>query len=203
MGVVVPVLLGAMAAALAWLGLVLVGTVRQVEDLELRLAVLGMAMPGRVGRTGLPVGATAPGFEAPTLDGATFSSGTWRGREHLVLFAHPGCAPCETVVPEVLRSAGRGILPPSIVVSEGPAHPSTWDGVSGAEGRAVVVLQERSAIARRFETFITPHLFVVGPSGRVLAQGVAGTLEEARALVRRARRRRDELPVEARAGGLR
>jgi hypothetical protein len=90
-------------------------------------------------------------------------------------------------------------LPATVIVSEGsPAdHPEVWK--RAAEGGSIVVaLQERSAIAKRFETFITPHLFVVGPDGRVLAQGIASNVEEVKAVTRRAKRERRVLEV---AGG--
>jgi hypothetical protein len=118
------------------------------------------------------------------------------GREHLVLFAHPGCPPCETLVPEVIEDLGRGALPPTVIISEGPdeGHPPAWGEAAAAIDNLVVVLQARSAIGRRFETFVTPHLFVIETQGKVAAQGVASTGDEVRAILRRARNRK-RMPV--------
>jgi hypothetical protein len=184
------VVAGILLLALIWLGLALRGVVNHLEDLERRLEVVISAMPGKVKRTGLRVGSPVPEFDAETLRGERISSATLSGVEHLILFAHPGCAPCEQVVPLVLEEADRGRLPPTVVVSAGSAedHPPAWTEPAERSDRARLVVQERSAIARRFETFITPHLFVVGADERVLAQGIAGRLEEVRALIKKSQR---------------
>ncbi|MGH9065616.1 MAG: hypothetical protein ACRD0L_16915 [Acidimicrobiales bacterium] len=75
-------------------------------------------------------------------------------------------------------------LPPVVVVSNSPAeaHAGPWDVPEGA-GSLDVVLDDHHRIARRFETFATPHLFVVGPDGRVGAQGVVNRIEDVRRLL--------------------
>jgi hypothetical protein len=184
------VVAGILLLALIWLGLALHGVVNHLEDLERRLDVVVSGMPGTVKRTGLRVGSPVPEFDAETLQGQRISSATLSGVKRLILFAHPGCAPCEQVVPLVLEEADQGRLPPTVVVSAGSAedHPAAWTEPAERSGRARLIVQERNAIAKRFETFITPHLFVIGADDRVLAQGIAGQLQEVRALIKKSQR---------------
>jgi peroxiredoxin len=179
-------LLALLAALVGWLSLVVLGLIRLVDDFDRRLTVVSMAMPGRIGRTGLKVGSVAPSFEAPSLVGGRVSSADWLGKEHLVLFAHPGCPPCETLVGTFGETINRWKFPPMIIVSEGEpgSHSEAWRQVCSSSGDVVVALQNRSSIARQFETFITPHLFVLAPDGTVRAQGVASTPEEMKAMLK-------------------
>ncbi len=184
------VLMGVLTVAVGFLGLLVLALIRQVDDLDGRMTLVSMAIPGRVGRTGLRVGSPEPSFHGQTLGGGSFASSEWSGREHLVLFAHPGCPPCETLFPELVRELRTGALPPTVVISEGSpeGHPDEWK--EAAEGKAaIVLLQSKSSISRRFETFITPHLFVIDSEGHITAQGIASTAEEANAIMRKAHRR--------------
>jgi hypothetical protein len=56
-----------LALALIWVGLVLVGLVRQTDELDRRLTVVVAAMPGKINRLGLPVGALVPAFKGQHL----------------------------------------------------------------------------------------------------------------------------------------
>jgi thiol-disulfide isomerase/thioredoxin len=190
MGAVVAVILCGLTAAVVVVCFVQLGLIRQVDDLDRRLTLVGMAMPGKAGRIGLRPGSLAPEIIGRTLEGDRFASSDWLGSEHLVLFAHPGCPPCESLVPDLIESVRAGALPPTVVVSEGPSegHPEAWREPNVTGGSLAVVAQDHSAIARRFETFVTPHLFVVGPGGQIMAQGLANSVDEVRTLLKRARR---------------
>lgn len=191
MGAVLPAVLGVLVVAVVCLCFVLVGLVRQVDDLDRRLAQVGMAMPGKVGRLGLRVGSPAPEVQGRTLGGGRFVARDWAAAEHLVLFAHPGCPPCEELVPDIVERVGQGALPPTIIISEGRVedHPSPWSAAADPNAHIALVLQEGSAMARRFETFVTPHLFVIDDQGRVAGQGIASTLDEVQALFKRTHRK--------------
>lgn len=162
---------------LGWLALVVIGVVREVDRLRRRLDLLEKALPGRVNRTGLPVGTVVPDFEGQALDGETVSSEDYRGEQHLVLFAHPGCTPCEQLVPILISRFVQGDVPPAIVVTQGDVtvHPNSWRQ-NGSSGGLRVLMQDRHSIAKKFGTFITPHLFVINPDGRVGAQGIVNSV---------------------------
>ena len=134
---------------------------------------------------GLPVGTPAPPIEATALDGSRYTGEHRRGAVRLVAFAHPGCPPCEELVPELIGGCEDGTLPPAIVVSRGPAdeQPARW---RPATGRTDLVTEQGDDVARRFDSFVTPHVFVVTAQDRIGARGVATTVEDVRQLVARA-----------------
>ncbi len=169
---------GVLLLAVVFLGLVLAGALRQLE--ELRRRAEGWPQDGveRIDE-GLPVGAHAPAFQGTRLDGVGFSSADLAGREHLVILAHPGCRSCEELIDDI---AARGAPLPAIVVSDAPAeqHGLVWRSLNG---RASVVLEREGRVASAFRTEISPHAFVVDRTGRIAAQGVATTVEDLERLV--------------------
>ena len=167
-------------------GFVLAGTLREVEEIRRRLDTgAGVAGPPRV-RAGLPPGARVPSFETTALDGASFRFAA-NGTRRLVVFAHPGCAPCEGLVPSLVRAAESGEVPPTVVVARGRRDeiPSTWRSKKGKRFR--VVLENGDDVSASFDTAITPHVFVVGDD-LVEAQGPAGSVDQVHRLLRAADR---------------
>ena len=134
---------------------------------------------------GLPVGTPAPPFEATALDGSPYTGDRRSGELRLVAFAHPGCPPCEDLVPELIGGCANGTLPPAIVVSRGPAaeQPAGW---RRATDTIDLVTERGDDVARMFDSFVTPHVFVVTAGDRIGARGVATTIEDVRQLVARA-----------------
>jgi len=134
---------------------------------------------------GLAVGARAPRIEATALDGSPYTGDRWNGALRIVTFAHPGCPPCEELVPGLIGGSEDGSLPPAIVVSRGdPAEQPA--GGRRPVARTDLVTERGDEVARRFESFVTPHVFVVTPEGRIGARGVATTVQDVRELVARA-----------------
>ena len=131
---------------------------------------------------GLPVGSPVPDIEATALDGSPYGGDRWRGALRLVAFAHPGCPPCEDLIPQMIRGCEEGSLPPAIVISRGLAseHPAAWRSPGG---RADLVMERSDDVARRFDSFVTPQVFVVTPEDRIGARGIATTVAEVRELV--------------------
>jgi hypothetical protein len=172
-----------LAAVLA-LAVVVAATLRSLTRLRAEVAV-DRARATDPLDGGLPVGTPAPPIEATALDGSRYTGDRWRGALRLVAFAHPGCPPCEELVPGLIGGCEDGTLPPAIVVSRGdPAEqPAGW---RHATGRTDVVTEHGDDVARRFDSFITPHVFVVTPQDRIGARGVATTVDDVRELVARA-----------------
>jgi thiol-disulfide isomerase/thioredoxin len=160
----------ALAGVLA-LGVVLAETLRQIDRLRAEVSHRATSAPGGV-PSGLPAGAPAPAFRFDTAHGR-LSSTSFAGRRHVILFASPGCAPCERVVPTAARLADAGRIPDLIVVSRGEpgCQPAAW---TGRRPGAVTLGTERGdAVSSLFDTAITPHAFVVGADGHIVAQGIA------------------------------
>jgi AhpC/TSA family len=178
-----------LALGVGFLGLVLAGAVRRLDELrreveELRRAPAippDLVHPGG----GLPVGSAAPSFDATLEGGGTFSSSDLRGSPHLVVFADPTCEACDALVPELLAAATAAEIPPTLVVgASGAAWPAGWAPGQDTQDRVGVVRDDGGRIARAFASELSPHVFVVDAGGSITAQGPAGTLADVRELLR-------------------
>jgi hypothetical protein len=162
------------AAGLAFLGLVVAGQLRAMDDLRGRIERVSTAATD-AGALGLRIGATAPAFEGRRRDGSRFGSESLTGRRHLVVLADPGCAACETLVPDLLRASPS----PAVIVVEGADIPAGW----GPEPRGGVEVVRSTGVADVFGADVRPALFVVDEGGGVVGRGVASTGAEAATIV--------------------
>ncbi len=179
-------------AAIGLLGLALLTVVavqtfrlsRQQGEILARLAGIEDQLESGAGRPaereeaappdkGLPVGAPAPEFELPDLQGEPRSLGKLLalGRPVLLLFAGPACDPCLALVPEIRRWAREHAATLTIALvssGEAAANQAKFAGVAGDH----VLLQRGSEVADAYSARWTPGAVVVGRSGR-LASAVA------------------------------
>jgi hypothetical protein len=162
------------AAGLVFLGLVVAGQLRAMDDLRGRIERSSTAVTDAVA-LGLPIGAPAPAFEGRRRDGSRFDSESLAGRRHLVVLADPGCRACETLVPELLRASPA----PAVIVVEGADIPAGW----GADARGGVEVVRSTGVADVFGADVRPALFVVDEGGGVVGRGVASTGAEAATIV--------------------
>jgi methylamine dehydrogenase accessory protein MauD len=125
--------------------------------------------PRRVGRDGLKVGARAPRFVLPGVDGTEVALGDFAGRRVLLVFTQDGCAPCHNVLPELdrLHRDGLGVL----VVNNG--HPDAalrWAARAGV--RVPILIQEKLELSRRYEVYATPFAFLIDERGVIASKGL-------------------------------
>jgi hypothetical protein len=134
-----------LAALLALVGgawFVLLGVVRALDDLQSRMA----AYRPDIRREGLDVGSIAPVLSGPTADGGVFSSDDVGEGSLLLVFVHPGCAPCEALVPQIYMVFAALQLPgTTVLVSRGrPEHqPEGWRRPLRANGARLEVVLEK------------------------------------------------------------
>lgn len=170
--------------AVVVLGCVVAAMLRAIDRLRVDVARLEREALGvsDVVEEAIPVGSPAPAFAATAADGAPYASADLEGTLRLVAFARPGCPPCEELVPALLRDAERGALPPAVVISRGaPAdQPEAW---RAASRRARLVMEDQDRVSRAFRSAVAPLVFVVTPSDRVGARGIATNVDDVRALV--------------------
>lgn len=132
-----------------------------------------------VGETpeGLPIGSVAPDFTLRDLEGRTqmLAALRARGRPVVLVFAHPGCGPCRTLLPGLAdwqeRLAARLTI---AVISEGSAA----DNRSLRERYRIhdLLLQERSDVYRAYRFRLgTPAAVVIDPDGSIASLAVSGT----------------------------
>jgi hypothetical protein len=173
----------ALAAAIGWLTLALVGAVRELDAVRIRVAAIEerSATPLRE----LPVGDPAPVWRIATADGEVASSSTFDARRHLLLFADAGCRACEDLVPEVVRSASAGAIPAVAVVGRGDASatPRDW---RVADVRVRVGTERGDEVSAAFGVDVTPTVVVVDEGGAVVARGPVATMDDVLGLVHQA-----------------
>jgi peroxiredoxin/uncharacterized membrane protein YphA (DoxX/SURF4 family) len=116
---------------------------------------------------GLPVGAKAPGFELPGLDGErlTLDSLLASGKPVMLVFTNSGCGPCTEMLPEIARW------------QEDHAETLTISLISGGEpeeNRAKIsehglrdVLLEDGGVSDEYEVHGTPSAVLVRPDGTI------------------------------------
>jgi hypothetical protein len=173
-----------LGVGIVFTALALAGAVRRIDELRKEMNALASATSEiEHPASGLPVGSSAPAFEADRLDGERFASSELEGRKHLVVFAEPGCAACHVLVPDLVRAA---TLPPTVVsLGRGSEPwPDDWHPPAGAD--IAVVRDPDGTVAEAFHAGFTPHVFVIDEGGAVSAQGPADSLDAVRTLLREA-----------------
>jgi hypothetical protein len=159
--------------------LVLPPLLRRMDSLEDQVHLAGPShLPGEAG---LRTGADAPAIAGTTWEGSHFISHHPDDGYRLVLFADPGCRPCEELVPDVVASVASGSLPKAAIVvrAEAAIGNFRWPQALGVD----YVLQESMAVSRLYQTDATPHAFVIDDDGTIGAQALVNSVESIRELL--------------------
>ena len=177
---------GALLVAVVWLGLALVGAVRELGTLRGRVDALEAAgAPTTQLETGLAVGAAAPAWTIATPGGGAASSSSFEGLRHLLVFADATCRACDDLVPAVIAAASRGTVPPLAVIGRGDAAatPGPW---RAADVRVRIGSERGDEVSEAYGVDVSPSVFVIDEGGSVVARGGAVTLDDVLGLVREA-----------------
>jgi len=180
------VAVGTLAVVVVWLGLALVGAVRELGTLRGRVDALEAAgAPTTQLGTGLAVGAPAPAWTIATPGGGLASSSAFEGRRHLLVFADATCRACDDLVPAVIAAASRGTVPPLAVIGRGDAAstPGPW---RAADVRVRIGSERGNQVSEAYRVDVSPFVFVIDEGGSVIARGGAVTLDDVVRLVREA-----------------
>ncbi len=126
-------------------------------------------------RSGLPVGAAAPEFVLPDLDGEPVTLTDLRVRDLpvLLLFSHPACGPCAALLPEVGRwQQDRADELVVALISSGALE----DDRAQAEehGLTLVLHEDDDLVAREYGVSGTPMALLVDSGGRVASELAVG-----------------------------
>jgi hypothetical protein len=167
-----------LAVGLGLLALVVAGAIHTLDRLSSELAAIDSA-PDSSEQLGPLTGSPAPPFLATRRDGSEMSSDQLLGRTHALLFAHPGCRPCEEVVTEIAEGRSLGV-PLVLIARDLPDRLShAWESLADFDAQGVdLVVEGDREISTRFNATVTPYAVVVGPEGRVSAHGVINNLED-------------------------
>ena len=178
MNILAWVAIGVLVLVVGWLGLALVGLVREQAALRARIEHLeATAVPLRLD-TGVAVGRHAPAWSITRPDGEVVTSASLAGLRHVLVFADADCRACDELIPGVVRASTEGALPPVVIVGRGDAAsmPSSWRAATAG-------VEHDDEVSAAFDVEVTPHVFVVDDGGAVVAQGGALDLRDVEALV--------------------
>jgi peroxiredoxin len=139
----------------------------------------------KIKRDGLKAGTPAPDFRLPRLDGGELSLGDLRGRQVLLVFSSPHCAPCNTLAPKLQKFHRQHPEISVVMVSRGEPDENR---AKVKEHRLTfpVVLQQQWEISRLYAMFATPVAYLINESG-VIVQDVAVGVEPILALMEKAK----------------
>ncbi len=124
---------------------------------------------------GLPIGAPAPDFELPDMNGKTvsFEQLLMRGRAMLFFFISPTCAPCKALLPEIGKwqeeFAGKIDF---IFISTGSAEENAVK--LPQLGGQIHLLQKKREVAELFKAKWTPAVVLVNADGVMASRIAAG-----------------------------
>jgi peroxiredoxin len=125
--------------------------------------------------TGLPVGAAAPAFDLPDLNGERRSLADFLGKKLLLVFFNPRCGFCAQMAPHLaaLPVDGRDGLPILLVVTTGEAEENR-KLVEEHGIRCPVLLQEGMEIAAQYQAHGTPMGCLIDEHGQIASELAAG-----------------------------
>jgi peroxiredoxin len=135
---------------------------------------------------GLPVGAPAPAFTLPDLEGRRTSLADLLAprKPVLLLFVDPNCGPCSALLPEAANWPREHSDMFTLVLMSRGTPKDNRKKVAGNHGFRHVLLQEKYEVSERYSTLGTPSAVLVRPDGR-MASFVAPGADAIKALVAR------------------
>jgi len=124
---------------------------------------------------GLPIGTPAPQFELPGITGEkrSLQSLRERGRDLLLIFSSPFCAPCEALVPNLVRwTREMEGLPKIVLISRGAAR----DNLAKMKGfePSRVLLQRDAEVSEAYDSNTTPTGVLIGEDGLIRSDLAVG-----------------------------
>lgn len=124
---------------------------------------------------GLPIGAVAPDFELPDLNGkiVEFDHLLAQAKPMLLLFVSPNCNPCAALLPEIeaWQAELKGKLN-FVFISSGKAK-ENLDKFAGATLKQILLQKERET-AEFFGAQWTPTAVLINTDGRIASRIAAG-----------------------------
>lgn len=164
------------------LALLLVGTLRQIGLLELRL---GDDPGALLTDDGLERGEVAPEFKAVELESnATIASANWTSSPRMIVFVSTSCVACQKLMPHLNEVAATRESEFDFVVIcvRSETQCRAFQNTNHVNVRMLV--DRAGDIARLFKVPATPFTYVTDHEGRVLTRGVANDWRGLESLLR-------------------
>lgn len=131
----------------------------------------GQAVASRINRDGLKAGTPAPSFRLPLVTGAELALEELLGRNVLLVFSDPQCAPCNELAPKLQQLHQRLPDIQLLMISRGDLEDNRAK-VAAYGLTFPVVLQRHWEISRLYGMFATPIGYLIDARG-IIAQDVA------------------------------
>lgn len=148
--------------------------IRRIELLELIGSEGGDAKREDVHtpHDGLPIGAPAPDFELPDLDGkiVSFEHLLMSGKPSLFLFVSPTCNPCQALLPEIENWQNELPEVNFVFISNGSAA----ENAEKFGSKNTILLQKKKEIGELFAAPWTPTAIYVNDDGIIASRPAAG-----------------------------
>ena len=127
------------------------------------------------GRPGLTVGAPAPRFVLPALEGGRVSLDRLLSREApvVLVFVDPGCSPCNALLPDVARWQRDAGNPTVALISRGDRKGNI--AKAQEHGLRDVLLDSDGVIADAYRVIGTPSAVALGAGGNIASRPAGGT----------------------------
>ncbi len=125
----------------------------------------------KIPRNGLRAGASAPLFRLPRLDGGELALEDLRGRQVLLVFSDPNCAPCDALAPRLEQLQREHPEIRVVMISRGEPKENRAK-VKKYALTFPVALQQHWEISRRYAMFATPIAYLIDEAG-VITHDVA------------------------------
>jgi peroxiredoxin len=156
----------------------------QIEHLEHRFAEV--AGPLSMNDPGLPIGAPAPDFELPDLDGRSHTLSQWHGSPIVLVFFDPQCSFCGLMAPRLAGAIRdrKHDQPVPVILTTGEAA-SNRRVLGDGSIDYPVLLQEGAEVAALFRAQVTPSAYLIDTDGHIassLAMGADDVLALIQAL---------------------
>jgi len=124
-------------------------------------------------RSGLSVGATAPLFRLPRVDGGELSLLDYRGRSLLLVFSDPECPPCDELAP--LLQAAHEAEPGLQIAMISRGQPEEIRAKVDEFGFTFPIgIQRHWEISREYGIFANPAAFLIDQWGTIGAEVAIG-----------------------------
>lgn len=129
---------------------------------------------------GLEIGALAPRFSLPDLDGTHMALDDLcgRGLQVLLVFASQSCGPCQALLPELARwNAALGDRITFALVESDIRDPQQLAEQLSAAGEILALYEGGHEVAARYHIIATPTAVVVGADGDVASARAEGSAQ--------------------------
>jgi peroxiredoxin len=167
--------------------LVVLGCARKTQDAPVS-AEAGEPRPSTAPVTSTPVspskaqlGALAPDFSLPDLDGKTVKLSSFRGKTVVLEWFNPGCPFVKashskgSLVDTAARHGGAGVV--WLAINSGAPGKQGHGLAANREAKArfkldhPILLDETGRVGRAYAAAYTPHLFIINPEGVLVYRG--------------------------------